>query len=294
MRKILAEINVDEEKIKEVSENECLEDAIRGELGWLEDSGMYVKNWNFEELSKEEFDLLKEVEELNNNTPDGVIRDADTILADLLQNVDNEFTGFAQDIFNIYKNSQDKNAVCQMFYEFTGIEFENYLKQCKAVIARSEKALDSKIQYEKNTRIFYLYRDASNYKVTNEVVVHGTMTEEQKAIIMDSLDCGEYFIPSQVGLPEVRFGSITEDDHCWFELTEDDFVETTDLPSVSCDVNELVNAFHSHKGKWDDTVFPELQENESLDDVIQSCNQPHDEKSECQFEDTKDNISLEL
>ena len=65
-----------------------------------------------------------------------------------------------------------------------------------------------------NTRINYLYRDACNYKRSNCAVVAGTLTDEEKKEIFQSLD-GEYFIPRQVGLPEVRFDdSPTVDDHC--------------------------------------------------------------------------------
>lgn len=77
-----------------------------------------------------ELDLIKKVEELNSNTPEGVIRDADTILADILNENDFCFSGFAEDIFRIYKNSTDKEAVMQMFYEFTGVEFADYLERC--------------------------------------------------------------------------------------------------------------------------------------------------------------------
>ena len=37
---------------------------------------------------------IRQVELLNSNTPDGMIIDSDTILADLLLNVDNEISGF--------------------------------------------------------------------------------------------------------------------------------------------------------------------------------------------------------
>lgn len=80
--------------------------------------------------------LIRKVEILNDNTPNGKIIDADTILADLVENCDYQFTGFAQNIFNIWKRSSDKRAVKQMFFEFTGIEFEDYLKKCKEEITR--------------------------------------------------------------------------------------------------------------------------------------------------------------
>ena len=50
---------------------------------------------------------IRQVELLNTSTPEGIIIDSDTILADLLSNVDNEISGFSQDIFNIYKRSKD-------------------------------------------------------------------------------------------------------------------------------------------------------------------------------------------
>ena len=80
--------------------------------------------------------LLAEVEKLNDNTPDGCIRDADTILVDLIEKNDFEFSGFAYDIFNIWKNSSDKEAVEQMFYEFTDMSFKKYLEKCKKEISR--------------------------------------------------------------------------------------------------------------------------------------------------------------
>ena len=80
--------------------------------------------------------LLKEVEELNNNTPDGWIKDSDTILADIVQENDFEITGIAQDIFNIWRNSSDKEAVEQIFFEFTDMEFKDFLEKCKEEITR--------------------------------------------------------------------------------------------------------------------------------------------------------------
>lgn len=79
---------------------------------------------------------IRQVELLNTSTPEGIIIDSDIILADLLSNVDNEISGFSQDIFNIYKRSKDKDAVKQMFFEFTDTEFDDYLDKCMKEITR--------------------------------------------------------------------------------------------------------------------------------------------------------------
>lgn len=76
--------------------------------------------------------LLSKVEELNEEMISivGIIEDSDTILADLLEEVDFHFSGFSQDIFEIWKKSNDKKSVEAMFYEFTDVEFETYLEKC--------------------------------------------------------------------------------------------------------------------------------------------------------------------
>ena len=104
-----------------------------------------------------------------------------------------------------------------------------------------------------NTKIYYLYRDASNYKKGNEAIVEGAITQEQIDTIMDCLDEGEYFIPKQVGLPEVRFDKITEDDHCWFELDKYGFTATDEEPTVRMTIDELVEKFKAASGNWDDS-----------------------------------------
>lgn len=106
--------------IEEVCLQEMSESALIGELQRRKDLTA---------------NLLSQVEKLHNNTPDGVIIDADTILADLVQNNDE---WFAQDIFNIWETSKDKQSVEQMFFEFTGVEFNKYLRRCIDGISRVE------------------------------------------------------------------------------------------------------------------------------------------------------------
>ena len=102
-----------------------------------------------------------------------------------------------------------------------------------------------------NTVIEFLYRDASNYKTWNNVIVKGEISDDQKKRIISSLD-GEYFIPEQVSLPVKRFEYLTSDDHCWCELRENDFSLTSDSCTLDMDVNELVAAFEKAANDgWD-------------------------------------------
>lgn len=104
-----------------------------------------------------------------------------------------------------------------------------------------------------NTRVDYLYTDADNYKVYNEAVVKGEISQDSVSEIMDCLDSGEFFIPSQVGIPEEKFPEIAEADHPWFtlqgfELTEKPCDEGLDVK----DVKDLVERFKKARGNWDE------------------------------------------
>ncbi|WP_191396168.1 hypothetical protein [Flavonifractor sp. An306] len=96
-----------------------------------------------------------------------------------------------------------------------------------------------------NTKINYLYRDASNYTVSNSCVIRGTLTEDQKRTILSVLDEGEYFIPHAVGMPERKFDTETEDDHPFFELTESDFEQTNERPTMDITGEALAKRFVS-------------------------------------------------
>lgn len=130
--------------------------------------------------------MLNRVEELNNNTPNGLIVDADTILVDLVQSEDLEFSGFAQDIFNIYRNSKDKEAVKQMFYEFTGTDFYTYLEKCEAEITRNE--LDAKLaRQEKEEDMTLDKEEIYDENIEDEVDDLRTLSIEEKIERFNSL-----------------------------------------------------------------------------------------------------------
>lgn len=112
-----------------------------------------------------------------------------------------------------------------------------------------------------NTKISYLYRDASNNKVPNECIVRGLLTDEQTKAILDCRSDGAYFIPSQVGLPEKRFDRFDpEEDTCWFELYESSFEPTDAEATVDLSVDELVSHFLSKKNHWEIPLTPGFEQ----------------------------------
>ena len=108
-----------------------------------------------------------------------------------------------------------------------------------------------------NTMISYLYRDASNYKARNHIVCKGEFTEPLRKKIMDSLEDSCYFVPEQIGLPITRpDDTLTEDDHGYCELYEDDFTLVDEKPDIECSIEELSEKF-SRVGPdgWMDPTF---------------------------------------
>ena len=104
----------------------------------------------------------------------------------------------------------------------------------------------------KNTKLWYMYRDAANYKVHTDVVLAGEMTPEQWEVILDSCEDREYFAPAKVGLEARDFVAIGyqpyDDDPELFEMVE---YSHTDLkPTVQMTVEELVAKFQANKGNW--------------------------------------------
>lgn len=108
-----------------------------------------------------------------------------------------------------------------------------------------------------NTKLNLLYRDASNYKASKEVVLAGEITAEQSAVLRSKLDGGEYFIAEQVGLPTPSFEFRGKDDwpnddidHVFTTLT--DFSEglpevesmlTDEEPTEEMNIDDLVARF---------------------------------------------------
>jgi len=97
-----------------------------------------------------------------------------------------------------------------------------------------------------NSKIYYMYRDAGNFKQHEEVVVAGTVTKEQ---LLEHCDEGEWFLPEQVGLcalQERMCSDLCDLDHAWHELC--DVTPTEEEPTVSVPADELLERF---KEPWD-------------------------------------------
>lgn len=188
--------------------------------------------------------MIESIKELDKNTPEGSIIDPDTLLADILDEADHEVSGLAREIFEIFKKSADKESVKELFFTFTGVKFDNFLNKCIKETSRKEAKI-----YTRNTQISYLYRDANNFKKYNKVILPGTFTDKQIQAIIGCLSDGEYFIPSEVGLPEDKYEG-TDADHPWFELHEDDFSETDDDVTLNIKPEELVEKFLQRYLAW--------------------------------------------
>lgn len=110
-----------------------------------------------------------------------------------------------------------------------------------------------------NTKILYMYGDASNYKNHTEEILEGTLTNEEKDVLISYCDGKEFFIPEQVGLPSCQFGSWTEDDHPWHEIKW--LEESNNKPTVLTSqgkcmtAKELLNNFQNAAGNWKELVM---------------------------------------
>lgn len=74
----------------------------------------------------------------------------------------------------------------------------------------------------------YLYRDASNYKAWNDLLLVGHLTGEERMLMCRKFESGEFFIAEQLGIPTL-YEALWEScqcegprgkDHVWHEFHE--------------------------------------------------------------------------
>ena len=75
---------------------------------------------------------------LYDQTPkDTIITDADTVLADLIEQIDPQTTGCGKELLEAYLRTDSKDSFMNCFELITGVSFEEYVDRC---IAQTTKA----------------------------------------------------------------------------------------------------------------------------------------------------------
>jgi len=97
---------------------------------------MDIKNYYHKGLEEKGKKVIK----LLNSTPDGVVHDADTILADFMEDVDFKESGIASEIIDIWTKSIDRYSVEKLFCLMTGVAYEDYLDICIRDTTRADGA----------------------------------------------------------------------------------------------------------------------------------------------------------
>lgn len=131
-----------------------------------------------------------------------------------------------------------------------------------------------------NTRINYMYRDASNYKSFNTAVVGGILSETDQHAIYYCCDddAGQrYFIPHLVGLPEKTFDDFGQydDDHPWFEIGTAFAEVTNEPPTVDLTAEQLVKNFRAMSGRWDEAIARGQAEEQKPFPILKSQSDPN-------------------
>lgn len=112
-----------------------------------------------------------------------------------------------------------------------------------------------------NSAFFYQYRDASNYKQSDEVIFAGEPTEALAKALLTACEGGEYFLAEQVGLESQRakFDSHFDDDHIWHEIDpREPLRPTRATPTDDRSIAEFVAEFvAAGQEGWDEDAAEE-------------------------------------
>lgn len=135
-RKVLIDIvfaNTSNKLIENFTSRTIFQDTYNSETGELISSGIALDTKLKNDIEKFEqknnLNMIKKIRQSKEKVEfDGI--DEDTILVDAIEACDFEMAGIAEDIFNIYEKSTDKKSLEQLFFEFTDMEFSDYLEKC--------------------------------------------------------------------------------------------------------------------------------------------------------------------
>ncbi len=135
-RKVLVDIvfaNTSNELIENFTPITIFQETYNSETGELISSGITLDTKLKNDIEKFEqknnLNMIKKIRQSKEKVEfDGI--DKDTILVDAIEACDFEFSGITEDIFNIYEKSTDKKSLERLFFEFTDMEFSDYLEKC--------------------------------------------------------------------------------------------------------------------------------------------------------------------
>ena len=99
-----------------------------------------------------------------------------------------------------------------------------------------------------NTQFNYLYRDAWNYKKFHSIILSGVIKSEQ---IKPFLREHTFFIPSEVGLPDLQEDVFKSYDHIWHEIEAIEL--TAEQPTANINASTLLANFKkTHSLDWNE------------------------------------------
>lgn len=93
-----------------------------------------MTNQHSDAPEKQPIDVLKVAKmandalDLMSKTPPGIVIDGDTILADIMEEVNFEESGATEELVEIWKSTADKETFHRLFMFFTGCDFEDFLE----------------------------------------------------------------------------------------------------------------------------------------------------------------------
>lgn len=97
----------------------------------------YVQKLSEQRKTRKLFETLTFLEKQMED--ESAVRDADTVLADILEGADFEITGIVTDLLKTYQGSKDRESVETCFELLTGVTIQEYLKKCIITILSQKK-----------------------------------------------------------------------------------------------------------------------------------------------------------
>lgn len=147
----------------------------------------------------ERTELAERVMDLSTKQPDGMIHDADTILADIMEAADFQVSGVSDDILKLYLEVENKDDFESLFYLMADEKFKDYLLKSKKVMEQNiAESKHSKYKLTEKGEKIVLDFITKSYKTQNILRESGVETTINAGIpslddILDEIESEKYF-----------------------------------------------------------------------------------------------------